>query len=90
MIIYEATKGEFMTHVTEDTIALKIHEAYINKRGRRTSESEINSWDKSMIYMYKVLNSPEIADDINIAIEYTVPANSKRIDFILSGFYLAP
>jgi DUF2075 family protein len=74
-----------MTHVTEDSIALKIHEAYINKRGRKTSESEINSWDKSMIYMYKVLNSCDIPDDINIAIEYMIPANSMRIDFILSG-----
>jgi DUF2075 family protein len=85
MIIYQATKGEFMTHVTEDSIALKIHEAYINKKGSKTSESEINSWDKSMIYMYKVLNSRDIPDDINIAIEYMIPANSMRIDFILSG-----
>jgi hypothetical protein len=38
-----------------------------------------------MNYMYKVLNSADIPDDITIAIEYKVPATSMRIDFIVSG-----
>jgi len=47
MIIYEATKLDFMNHVTEDSIAVKIYEAYVAKIGR-TSESEINSWNNSL------------------------------------------
>jgi uncharacterized protein len=84
MIIYEATKEEFMNHVTEDSIAVKIYQAFFDKIGR-TSESEINSWNNSMNYMYKVLNTSLIPDDISVAIEYKVPANSRRIDFILTG-----
>ncbi|MCR8636824.1 DUF2075 domain-containing protein [Paenibacillus radicis (ex Xue et al. 2023)] len=84
MIIYEATKEEFMDHVTEDSIAVKIYESMVKKMGR-TSASEINSWNNSMNYMYKVLNTCQIPNDITIAIEYKVPANGRRIDFILTG-----
>lgn len=84
MIIYEATKEEFMNHVTEDSIAVKIYQVFSEKIGR-TTESEINSWNNSMNYMYKVLNTPLIPNDVHVAIEYKVPATSRRIDFILSG-----
>ncbi len=84
MIVYEATKQEFMGHVERDEIAVKIYESYKAKIGR-TAESEINSWNNSMNYMYKVLNTPEIPNDSGIAIEYKIPASSRRIDFMLSG-----
>ncbi len=84
MIVYEATKHAFMEHVVRDEIALKIYESYKNKIGR-TSEKEINSWNNSMNYMYKVLNTPEIPEECGIAIEYKIPATSRRIDFMLSG-----
>ena len=85
MIIYESTKQEFMDHVTDDSIAVKIYEAYVERTGRQTSKSEINSWNHSMNYMYKVLNTDTIPDDVTIAIEFRIPATSLRIDFILTG-----
>ncbi|SDE38477.1 hypothetical protein SAMN02799630_05321 [Paenibacillus sp. UNCCL117] len=84
MIIYEATKKQFMDHVTEDTIAVKIYETFVERIGR-TSKSEINAWNNSMNYMYKVLNTNEIPDDITVAIEFRIPATSMRVDFILTG-----
>jgi uncharacterized protein len=84
MIVYEATKHDFMDHVVKDEIALKIYESYKNKIGR-ISESEINSWNNSMNYMYKVLNTPTIPEEAGIAIEYKIPSTSRRIDFMLSG-----
>lgn len=84
MIVYEATKHDFMEHVDKDEIALKIYESYQNKIGR-TSEKEINSWNNSMNYMYKVLNTPTIPEECGVAIEYKIPATSRRIDFMLSG-----
>lgn len=84
MIVYEATKQEFMAHVERDEIAVKIYESYKDKLGR-TTENEINSWNNSMNYMYKVLNTPIIPDESGIAIEYKIPASSRRIDFMLSG-----
>lgn len=85
MIIYESTKGEFMEHVTDDTIVSCIHKNYIDKMGRDTSKSEIDSWNNSLMYMYKVLNTKDIPNNCGIAIEYNVPATSKRIDFMLTG-----
>ncbi len=84
MIVYEATKQDFMEHVERDVIAVKIYESYKDKFGR-TSENEINSWNNSMNYMYKVLNTSAIPAESGIAIEYKIPASSRRIDFILSG-----
>lgn len=84
MIVYEATKHEFMEHVERDEIAVRIYEAYKDRIGR-TTKNEINSWNNSMNYMYKVLNTPSIPDESGIAIEYKIPASSRRIDFMLSG-----
>jgi len=84
MIVYEATKHDFMEHVVKDEIALKIYESYKNKVGR-TSEREINSWNNSMNYMYKLLNTPTIPEECGVAIEYKIPSTSRRIDFMLSG-----
>lgn len=84
MIIYEATKEEFMNDVTDDSIAVKIHESFLQRIGK-VSLSEINSWNNSMNYMYKVLNTPIIPDDVGVAIEYKVPTTSRRIDFMLTG-----
>lgn len=84
MIIYEATKEEFMNDVTEDSIAIKIHKNYLERVGK-VAQGEINAWNNSMNYMYKVLNTPIIPDDVGVAIEYKVPATNRRIDFMLTG-----
>lgn len=84
MIIYEATKVEFLNHILNDELTMKIYENYRKKIGH-TSKNEIRSWDNSMQYMYKVLQTDEIPNDTGVAIEYKVPTTSKRIDFILTG-----
>lgn len=35
--------------------------------------------------MARVLRDPEIAHDISVAVEFTLPQSSKRIDVILAG-----
>lgn len=84
MIVYEASKGEFLEHVDKDVIVSHILNQFELKLGR-TSESEIRSWDNSMLHMYRVLNDESIPDDAGVAIEYKVPYTSKRVDFLLSG-----
>ncbi|ADZ85171.1 DUF2075 domain-containing protein [Cellulosilyticum lentocellum] len=84
MIIYQATKEEFLEHVEEDLIEQKIYEQYSTKIGR-TSQSEIASWNHSMQYMYKVLNTNAVPRKAGIAIEYRLPTTSKRVDFIITG-----
>ena len=84
MIVYEATKEEFCDSVLSDTITDEIYAMYQEKIGK-SGESQIRSWENSMQYMYKVLNSDEIPDDSNVAIEFTIPSTSNRIDFMISG-----
>lgn len=84
MIVYKATKADFIKHVDNDEISIAIEKAY-NRRIGKVKDSEKRSWKNSMLYMYKALNIPQIPDDATVAIEYKIPATSMRIDFILAG-----
>jgi DUF2075 family protein len=84
MLVYQATKSEFMDDVERDVIVERISRAY-EQRIHRTSASEVRSWQNSMQHMYKVLNSPDIPGSCGVAIEFGVPGTNKRIDFVLTG-----
>lgn len=86
MLVYEGTKTGFIDDVNLNLIADKIHQRYQEAFHRRSTESQIMSWQNSMQYMRGVLSDSEIPDDSGIAIEYNIPTTSKRIDFIISGF----
>ena len=85
MIIYRATKKQFVDDVFNNTIANNIDEAFFEHLGRHTSPNEVRSWENSMQFMYKVVNIPELPDEAGVAIEYQIPLTAKRVDFIISG-----
>ena len=85
MIIYRATKKQFVEDVFNNTIADNIDSAFVEHLGRHTSPNEVRSWENSMQFMYKVVNTPELSDEAGVAIEYQIPLTAKRIDFIISG-----
>ena len=84
MIVYEATKREFIDSVFSGSITDEIYDVYKEKIGK-SNESQIRSWENSMQYMYRILEDSEIPSDCGVAIEFTIPTTSKRIDFILTG-----
>ncbi|MEC5260227.1 DUF2075 domain-containing protein [Bacillus amyloliquefaciens] len=84
MIVYEATKEEFLSDVFDDKLVTNICKNYNDKIGK-INEREVRSWDNSMQYMYRVLSDREIPKDAGIAIEFKIPNTSKRIDFLISG-----
>ncbi|WP_406533618.1 DNA/RNA helicase domain-containing protein [Methanobrevibacter sp.] len=84
MIVYEASKAEFVDSVFSGSITDEIYEMYQQKIGK-SGKSQIMSWENSMQYMYRVLEDSEIPDDCGVAIEFTIPTTSKRIDFIITG-----
>ncbi len=84
MIVYEATKEEFLSDVFDDNLVTNICKNYNDKIGK-INEKEVRSWDNSMQYMYRVLSDREIPKDAGIAIEFKIPHTSKRIDFLISG-----
>ena len=85
MIVYRESKSGFIRDVFQGTIADEIDNAFLLHLGRHTSPNEKTSWKNSMMHMYKVLNTPDIPDESEIAIEYQIPLTSKRIDFIIAG-----
>lgn len=85
MIVYQATKENFVKDVFSNDIENIILSAFKTKLNRSTSNNEISSWKNSMRYMSDVLRDEEIPAEAGIAIEYQVPQTSKRIDFIITG-----
>jgi len=84
MLVYQATKREFMDDVEADAIADHITAAF-ERKVHRANPAEVTSWRNSMEYMYKVLNTPALPDGCGVAIEFSVPYTSSRIDFLLTG-----
>lgn len=85
MIVYQATKKEFLDDVFHNVIETRIHNAYMHHLGRRTSPSEIASWRNSMQFMNTLLIRSSVPDNAGVSIEFQIPLTSKRIDFILTG-----
>lgn len=84
MIVYEATKEEFLKDVFDDELTINIINNF-NKKIGRVNEREVRSWDNSMQYMYRVLMDLEIPNDSGVAIEFRIPYSSKRVDFLITG-----
>lgn len=85
MIVYKASKREFMSDVMQNQIADKILSSFVREVGHSTGKREIESWRNSMMYMNNIVNDPGIPEDVGIAIEYKIPQSAKRIDFIMTG-----
>lgn len=85
MLVYTATKKQFSQDVRRNEIADKILASFVRETGHSTGGREIQSWQNSMMFMQNIVEDPEIPEDAGIAIEYIIPATSKRIDFIITG-----
>lgn len=85
MIIYQASKTEFLHHALQDDIEDVMSRHFVSATGHGVGPSEIRSWKNSLMEMAKVLNDDEIPGDVGIAIEYQLPLQNKRIDFVITG-----
>ncbi len=85
MIVYQATKGQFLRDTFHDDIHEIIRDSYKECTGREVGRSELASWRESLVCMAKVLNDEAIPIDVGVAIEYVIPQTAKRVDFILTG-----
>lgn len=85
MIVYNGSKRLFIDDVRNGEIADKI-QAMLRQKGLwGGQEREFESWHNSMQFMRSIVDDSEIADDVQIAIEYNIPQTSKRVDFIIAG-----
>lgn len=85
MIVYASTKSGFIDDVANNRIEDKILSLVHKRLHRSTPRNEIRSWKNSMQYMHTVLVHSGVPVDAGVAIEYSIPQTSKRVDFILTG-----
>lgn len=85
MIVYQASKQQFLHHVLRDDIEEVMSRQFRAATGHGVGPSELGAWKHSLFEMSKVLQDEEIPDDAGIAIEYQLPQTSRRIDFIIAG-----
>lgn len=85
MIIYQASKSQFLDHAFGDDIEDIVLKQYRSTTGYRVGSSEVRAWKYSLLEMAKVLLDEEIPEDVGVAIEYQLPQSSKRIDFVITG-----
>ncbi|VTQ79242.1 ATP/GTP-binding protein [Pseudomonas aeruginosa] len=75
MIVYEATKKQFLQDSDNDDIEEVILQHFKAVTGKSVGNSEINSWKGSLGYMAKVLRDEEVPDDTGLAIELHLQAH---------------
>ncbi|AYG06218.1 DUF2075 domain-containing protein [Pseudomonas fluorescens] len=85
MIVYAATKQQFLKDNDNDDIEEVILRHFKEATGKTVGRSEIRSWQGSLTYMAKVLRDEGLPNDAGLAIELHIPQSSKRIDFLLTG-----
>lgn len=85
MIVYHATRQQFLKDTADAHIEDVIADAYLKSTGRYVPNAEIGSWRESLGQMANVLRDEKMPDDMGVGIEYGIPQTSKRIDIILSG-----
>ena len=85
MIIYQASKRQFLHHALRDDIEDVVTRHYRSATGHGVSPGEVRAWKHSLLEMAKVLGDEEIPEDAGVAIEYQLPQSAKRIDFVITG-----
>lgn len=85
MIVYQATKTQFLDDSDNRDIEDVISAAYLQKTRRYAQHGEIRAWRASLAQMAKVLRDKRIPGDIGVGVEFGILQTGKRIDFILSG-----
>lgn len=85
MIVYTATKQQFVDDVRANAIADIIENEVSRKLNRNSPKNEFISWKNSLQYMFNVLHDDDIPASAGVSIEYNIPLTNRRVDFILTG-----
>jgi DUF2075 family protein len=85
VIVYSATKQQFVDDVRSNAIADIIENEVSRKLNRNSPKNEFISWKNSLQYMFNVLHDDDIPASAGVSIEYNIPLTNRRVDFILTG-----
>lgn len=85
MIIYKDSIANFHRDVFQGVIANKLEELFLEHNIGKESQGEYRSWNNSLEVVSSTLKYSNVAEDLQVAIEYQIPLTSKRVDFLVSG-----
>jgi len=85
VIVYQASKSEFLHHALREDIEDIVSRQFRSATGHGVARAEIQAWKHSLLEMALVLQDEEIPSDAGVAIEYQLPQSSRRIDFVITG-----
>ncbi|HET8870989.1 MAG TPA: hypothetical protein VFM48_11105, partial [Aquabacterium sp.] len=84
VIVYQANKRQFIQDTFHNDIEFVLSQQYLRTTGRQAAPAEFKAWQNSLFEVGEVLKDDGIPDDMGVALEYTVPQTSKRIDVLLT------
>ena len=85
MILYQATKSDFLGDLEESRIDQLLVDGFRRYFRQGVSPAEVGSWRNSLQYVGNVLRDPAMPNDLGVSVECQIPRSSKRIDVILTG-----
>jgi ATP:corrinoid adenosyltransferase len=85
VIIYLATREEFLQQVLEQRIEEVVRQCYVERTGHKVAANEFRAWQNSLQCVGNVLQFEAIPKELGVAIEYKIHNTAKRIDLLLSG-----
>lgn len=84
MQLYAGTSKQFIEDTVQSRIAEKLKVAYRDYFRRSPPSGEFRSWQNSLSRICMVLQHASLIDH-GVALEYQMPSNSKRLDFMITG-----
>ena len=88
MIIYKSTKKEFIEHAMSPEPGRGIADmirAEFEKRIGKVNKGEYLAWRNSLRHMAMIVKTDAIDDETTVCIEYRLPYQNTRIDFLIAG-----
>lgn len=84
MNLYTGTSKQFVQEATQNQIAGRLSQAFLQKYRRKVSPSEEMSWRNSLGQMGMALQNGDLLDH-GVILEYELPLSSLRLDFMITG-----
>ncbi len=82
--MYSGTSLDFIDHTQREQIAGQLSDNYFEHFRYRASESEVRSWQNSLVRMASVFELADLRDQ-GVIVEYQLPLTSKRLDVMVTG-----
>ncbi len=84
MHLYSGTSVDFIDQTQRGQIAGQLSDEFFEHFRYRPSESEVRSWQNSLVRMASVMELGDLRDQ-GVIVEYQLPLTSKRLDVMLTG-----